>query len=37
MFLIEVSTLELDVCNVEGLGLVDDAVEFCVQKSDWNA
>ena len=36
MFLIEVGTVELDLNDVEGLGLVDDAVEFCVRKLDWS-
>ena len=35
MLLIEVGTVELDISDVEGLGLVDDAVEFCIQKHDW--
>lgn len=36
MFLIEVGTVELGINYVEGLGFVDDAVEFCVQKRDWS-
>jgi len=30
MFRIDVGTVELDINDVEDLGLVDDAVEFCV-------
>ena len=36
MFRIEVGTVELDANDVEGLGLVDDAVEFFVRKRDWS-
>jgi hypothetical protein len=36
MFLIEVGTVELAISDLEGLGLMDNAVEFCVQKRDWN-
>jgi hypothetical protein len=35
MFRIEVGTVELDINDVEGLGLVDNAVGFCVQ-SNWS-
>jgi len=35
MVRIDVGTVELDINDVEGLGLVDDAVEFCVQ-NDWS-
>ena len=35
MFRIDVGTVELDINDIEGLGLMDDAVEFCVQ-NDWS-
>jgi len=35
MLRVEVGTVELDLNDIEGLGLVDDAVEFCSMKGDW--
>ena len=36
IFEVEAGTLEVDMSDVEAMGLVDDAVKFCREKPDWH-